>query len=140
MLPTKNKFSLSLLLEVFVKLLQLNHAATTTSYHCIKDKTTVHEQMPSHSTSCKGVTSSSQNVVGCAAKCDGPLVPIWSLNTVSATDGPCEWFAYDTDNSLCHICFPYSKTLPVILDFNTTMTMKMFSLVNMTCKKILFFY
>ncbi len=85
----------------------------------------------------KGVISTADNIARCTANCHGALVPVWNLATPKRSDGPCEWFAYDISNQACHLCFPYSKTLPVILDFDTTTTLKIFSLVNMTCKIIL---
>ncbi len=127
-------FSFRWHLIAFLQWLEFTDSLPIKSYHCIKDKSTVHVQMPSHSTACKGISTTAQYLVSCTARCDGPLMPLWNLNTVSATDGPCEWFAYDSDTSQCNICFPYSKMLPVILDFNSTTTMKIFGLVNMTCK------
>ena len=116
---------LSLLFIMCVRLSSLSYAA---DLYYTKDKTTVRVlQTPSHSTTCKGVTSTTNSIRSCAITCDG---------TLSAIDGPCEWFAYDSHTSHCHLCFPYSRTLPSILDFNSTTSVKIFSPVNMTCKKI----
>ena len=119
-----------------LKLVALTYATTTIQYQHMKDGTTVHVQMPGHSTACKGISTTANNIATCTAKCDGALVSIWNLVGIKRSDGPCEWFAYDTITGACHLCFPYSTTLPVILDFDTSTAMKIFSLVNGTCKII----